>query len=52
MKIAAIDIGNNTINLLVASPEAGGLKTIHSSQRWAKLGQGGISHGIISHDAI
>lgn len=52
MQIAAIDIGTNTINLLVASPEAGGLKTIHSSKIGAKLGKGGISNGIISPEAI
>ena len=40
MRIAAIDIGTNTAQLVVADVEAGGLAVVAEEERFARLGQG------------
>lgn len=53
MRIAIIDLGTNTINLLVAetTPE-GSYNILHESKCHAKLGKGGINHGTITPEAM
>lgn len=53
MRVAIIDIGTNTINLLVADTRAGGSYNIISSTKvTARLGQGGINDGVITPEAM
>lgn len=53
MRVAIIDIGTNTINLLVADTKPGGLYNIISSTKvTARLGQGGINDGRITPEAM
>ncbi|MGN0029474.1 MAG: phosphatase [Marinilabiliaceae bacterium] len=53
MRVAIIDIGTNTINLLVADTKAGGSYNIISSTKvTARLGQGGINDGRLTPEAI
>ncbi len=53
MRVAIIDIGTNTINLLVADTKDNGAYNIVSSTKvTARLGKGGINEGILTPDAI
>ena len=53
MRIAIIDLGTNTFNLLVAERAAdGGLHILHSAERPVFLGKGGIEKGVIAEDAF
>ncbi len=53
MKIAILDFGTNTFNLLIAETgENSGLKIIHSSKEPVKLGHGGINDGVITPEAF
>ncbi len=53
MRVAIIDIGTNTINLLVADTRAdGGYNVICSTKETARLGKGGINDGNIAPDAF
>lgn len=52
MRLAAIDIGTNTINLLIAEAENDVLKVIEQEKIGAKLGKGGIQQGIITPEAM
>lgn len=52
MRFAAIDIGTNTINLLIAEAENGVLKVIEQEKIGAKLGKGGIQQGFITPEAM
>lgn len=53
MRVAIIDIGTNTINLLVADTKDGGSYNIISSTKvTARLGQGGINDGVITPEAM
>lgn len=53
MRVAIIDIGTNTINLLVADTKAGGSYNIISSTKvTSRLGQGGINDGTITPEAM
>jgi exopolyphosphatase/guanosine-5'-triphosphate,3'-diphosphate pyrophosphatase len=53
MRIAIIDIGTNTINLLVADAgEGGAYSIIHSSKVTARLGKGGINDRRLTAEAI
>jgi exopolyphosphatase/guanosine-5'-triphosphate,3'-diphosphate pyrophosphatase len=53
MKIAILDLGTNTFNLLIAeTPDDKELKIIHSSKHPVKLGKGGITRKIITEDAF
>lgn len=48
MKIAVIDLGTNTFNLLIAKVEFGGkYKMLYNTKKAVKLGEGGINEGII-----
>ncbi len=51
MKTGVIDIGTNTFHLLIAETEKG-LKIIHDEKVPVRIGQGGISKGVIAPDAI
>ena len=51
MRIAIIDLGTNTFNLLVAEKADGRLLTLHCSETPVFLGKGGIEKGMIAPDA-
>ena len=42
-RIAVIDCGTNTFNLLIADLEEGNWKTVFNTKQAVKLGQGGFS---------
>lgn len=53
MRIAIIDLGTNTFNLLISDRlENGQYNTVFKTKIPVKLGQGGIDKGIISSDAF
>ncbi len=53
MKIAIIDFGTNTFNLLIAdTTDIRNIRYIHSSKEAVKLGKGGITRQVITSDAI
>lgn len=52
MKIAIIDLGTNTCNLLVANVDSAGFKTLHQSKQLVKLGDNKIKKNEISSEAI
>ncbi len=52
MRIAIIDIGTNTINLLVVQKSDKSYRILHESKFPAKLGKGGITQGILLDDAM
>ena len=53
MKIAIIDFGTNTFNLLIAdTTDTKNIQYIHSSKEAVKLGQGGITRKLITPAAI
>ncbi|MBK9286935.1 MAG: phosphatase [Flavobacteriales bacterium] len=53
MRIAIIDLGTNTFNLLVAERDANGtLRVLHSEEVPVFLGKGGIEKGLIAADAF
>lgn len=48
MKIAVIDLGTNTFNLLIAEAHASGeFETLYNEKLPVKLGEGGINRGVI-----
>jgi len=51
-RIAVIDLGTNTFNLLIAEVNQSKLEYIHSEKVAVLLGMGGINEGIISQDAM
>lgn len=51
MRIAVIDLGTNTCNLLVAQLENGGYKILHQSKQLVKLGDDKIRENEISAEA-
>ncbi|MFN3917073.1 MAG: hypothetical protein ACK4K0_04960 [Flavobacteriales bacterium] len=51
-KIAIIDLGTNTFNLLVAQKEDETFNVLHTSKQEVKLGKGGISKNEISPEAF
>jgi exopolyphosphatase/guanosine-5'-triphosphate,3'-diphosphate pyrophosphatase len=51
-KLAVIDLGTNTFNLLIASKNAGGFDIIHSEKVGVALGMGGINDCLVSPDAF
>jgi exopolyphosphatase/guanosine-5'-triphosphate,3'-diphosphate pyrophosphatase len=53
MKIAVIDLGTNTFNLLIAeSGEGGKFETLYNEKLPVKLGEGGINRGVITDVAF
>ena len=52
MRIAVIDLGTNTFNLLIAESEGKKIKTLHNEKISVKLGKGGIGDNVILPDAI
>ncbi len=53
MRIAILDFGTNTFNLLIAeTSDENTLKIIHSSKEPVKLGHGGINKGTITAEAF
>jgi exopolyphosphatase / guanosine-5'-triphosphate,3'-diphosphate pyrophosphatase len=53
MRIAILDLGTNTFNLLIVdTSDAKRLSIIHSSKQPVKLGKGGINRKILTDDAI
>jgi len=52
MRIAVIDLGTNTFNVIVADVTAEGFQVIHSSKEGVALGMGGINEGIIAPEAV
>ena len=49
MRIAIIDLGTNTFNLLICDKKDESQKTIFKNKIAVKLGEGGIDKGIIAH---
>jgi exopolyphosphatase/guanosine-5'-triphosphate,3'-diphosphate pyrophosphatase len=52
MKVASIDIGTNTILLLIAEIEGGRLKSLFEMETIARLGEGVQKTGILSQEAM
>jgi exopolyphosphatase / guanosine-5'-triphosphate,3'-diphosphate pyrophosphatase len=52
MRVAIIDLGTNTFNLLIAETENGKLKILFSDRLPVRLGRGGIKNNIIQPDAF
>jgi exopolyphosphatase / guanosine-5'-triphosphate,3'-diphosphate pyrophosphatase len=52
MRIAVVDLGTNTFNLLIAEAEGNKIKTLYNEKISVKLGRGGIGDNIILPDAI
>lgn len=52
MRVAVIDLGTNTFNLLIADVSSSGFIILHNSKEGVALGMGGIHKGFISNDAI
>jgi exopolyphosphatase/guanosine-5'-triphosphate,3'-diphosphate pyrophosphatase len=53
MRIAVIDLGTNTFNLLVAETDIfGGFETLYNEKLPVKLGEGGINKGYITDEAF
>ncbi len=48
MRVAVIDLGTNTFNLLVADVHSAGFDVVHNSKEGVALGMGGINQGVIS----
>ena len=52
MRVASIDIGTNTILLLIAEIEGGKLKSLFEMETIARLGEGVQKNGILSQEAM
>ena len=52
MRIAVIDLGTNTFNLLIVEQENGSINTLYNEKISVKLGRGGIGNNIIKPDAF
>ena len=50
-RIAVLDLGTNTFNLLIGESDGDGLHTIHKEKTSVKLGKEGITKGFISAEA-
>ncbi len=51
MRIAVIDLGTNTCNLLIAELKNGSFEILHQSKQLVKLGDGKINENLISTEA-
>lgn len=52
MRVAVIDLGTNTFNVLVADLYEDGFKVIHNTKEGVALGMGGINQGVIAPEAM
>jgi len=52
MRVAIIDLGTNTSNLLIADVQTAGFKTIHKEKQVVKLGKSGLKKGEITPEAF
>ncbi|MBK8339549.1 MAG: hypothetical protein IPK99_05875 [Flavobacteriales bacterium] len=53
VRVAVLDLGTNTFNLLVAERDTdGALRVLHSEEIPVFLGKGGIEKGVIAEDAF
>jgi exopolyphosphatase/guanosine-5'-triphosphate,3'-diphosphate pyrophosphatase len=52
MRIAVIDLGTNTFNILIAEQENGDINSLYNEKISVKLGRGGIGSNIIKPDAF
>lgn len=52
MRVAVIDLGTNTFNLLIADVHTDGFEIVHNSKEGVALGMGGINEGRISGEAM
>lgn len=52
MRVAVIDCGTNTFNLLIADLVPGGYAPLHTGKVAVKIGKGGINHRMILPDAM
>lgn len=52
IKKAFIDLGTNTFQLLIVAQEGNTYQKIHEDSYAAKIGLGGISSGIITHEGV
>jgi exopolyphosphatase / guanosine-5'-triphosphate,3'-diphosphate pyrophosphatase len=52
MRVAVIDLGTNTFNLLIAEAEKGNIIVLFSERISVRLGRGGIKNNIIQPDAF
>jgi exopolyphosphatase/guanosine-5'-triphosphate,3'-diphosphate pyrophosphatase len=52
MRIAVIDLGTNTFNLLIAEQGNGSINSLYNEKISVKLGRGGIGNNIIKPDAF
>jgi len=50
-RIAVIDIGTNTFHLLIVEMQGNSYQIVHKEKRSVKIGEGGISKGIINEAA-
>ncbi|MBC7919606.1 MAG: phosphatase [Ferruginibacter sp.] len=51
MPVAIIDMGTNTFHLLIAELQGNGFQILHQESRAMKIGQGGISRGVLTEAA-
>ena len=51
-RIAIIDLGTNTFNLLIAEKRMGRFVTLHQERIAARMGVGGINNGFITSEAV
>ena len=51
-RIAVIDLGTNTFNLLIADVSKTEIEVIHAEKDGVALGMGGLNDGVIVSDAI
>jgi exopolyphosphatase/guanosine-5'-triphosphate,3'-diphosphate pyrophosphatase len=51
-RIAVIDLGTNTFHLLIAEVSSDAINTLYKEKIAVKIGQNGISKGLIANDAI
>jgi exopolyphosphatase / guanosine-5'-triphosphate,3'-diphosphate pyrophosphatase len=52
MRVAVIDLGTNTFNLLIADVSEGGFTVVHNSKEGVALGMGGINEQRITPEAM
>lgn len=50
-RIAVLDLGTNTFNLLIAEANPSGFDILYQTQIGVRIGQGGISQGLITPEA-